>query len=178
MLRRFEAALERPVLRAARPLALVWPSSAGRVEHLRFEPYYAPLAGEPRRPLIVRFSVNCCYFEGIERAARRAGLLGQGDDYALGSGWRFELSVLPEEAVRFVPFVVGVVLAHDEHDLSCIPEPPVATRFWQEQPLARNYAWSETAWQIATDYDRARSRPRAVPGRREPRPLHEIERMA
>ena len=63
-----------------------------------------------------------------------------------------------------MPLVVGVVRAHDASDPSCIPEPRVATRFWQDEPLERNYAWSQTAWEIADDYDRARSRPRSVPG--------------
>lgn len=158
VMERLEAALQRPVARVRSPQALLWRSGAGGLEHLRVAPYYAPSEQDRRRPLIVRYSINSTWFDSFERVARRKGLLGSDDSCWDRTLLRFELSLLPEEVVGFVPLVVGVIRAHEANDPALIPEPPVRTRFWQDHPLEWSYGWSESAWELAEDYDRARSR--------------------
>jgi hypothetical protein len=159
--------LRRPVGYSTRPRFICWAERSGRIEYARCWPYLSPATWDPVRPLIVRVSINLGSPDRLDIVADRAGLTsrgGAGTD-AESKRWFFELSMLPHEAVSFVPFLGGLVTAHEAQNAGLLLEPPTATRFWQAEPLVRNYAWTEAAWEAIETYNQQsplhlRARPR------------------
>jgi hypothetical protein len=152
-------ALERPHLFARRDEILIW-RSGDRVEYAHAAPYYSPCDADPARPAVLRVYINKFASSHIETEVRRAGWEAKPKLRVLNApeppqrDWSFELSILPKEAESFVPFLVGLILAHEHQDPSLMRGAPSELRFFtEEQPLKRWHAWSAAAWAAADAYD-------------------------
>lgn len=153
----FADVLDRPTAASMRSPAFVcWRSKANCVEYASCEAYRLPEHGDPLRPFIVRVAINATRAERLERVARDQRIAASDDVLWGRRTWHMELSMLPEETLPLVPFLAGLVRAHEEGDASLIPEPAVPLLHWRTQPLAWNYAWSKSAWTLSSAYDEHR----------------------
>lgn len=150
----FADALDRPTAVSMRaPAFLCWRSKTNFLEYARCEAYRLPERGDPLRPFIVRVSINDARAERLERVAREQRLASTDDVLWGRRRWRMELSMLPHETLALVPFLAGLVRAHEEGDASLIPEPAVPLLHWNSTPMAWNYAWTKEAWGVSCDYE-------------------------
>lgn len=149
----FADALDRPTaISSPRDPFLCWRARAGHVEYLRVETYREPYRGAPGMPLIVRLHINHLLPSRLGKVARQLGVVSDSQVWS-ERDWKTELSVLPEEALTLVPFLVGHVRAHEEADGSLIPEPALPLLQWHTKPLDWDYAWTKAAWSISDNYD-------------------------
>lgn len=79
--------------------------------------YTAPDELVPERPLVLRVAINRNV--GIVATAKR----GKGCQ-GVNQNWHFELTLLPEEILDFLPWIVALVRFHDDDSAHLIPEPP------------------------------------------------------
>lgn len=150
----FDYSLDRVTAVSMRtPAFLCWRSKVDTIELVRCEAYRLPRHEDPLRPFIVRVSINSTRPECLERVARAQRLTASPEVLWRSPGWKMELSMLPHETLALVPFLVGLVRAHEEQDASLIPEPAVPIQHWTSNPMDWNYAWTKTALAINSDYE-------------------------
>jgi hypothetical protein len=158
VLEELAVALRRRIGYSTRPPFITWATRHGYIEAAQCEPFTLPGRDDPSRPLTVRVYINTPHIDS-QRAAtvsRKAGLIPSSSPYGFEPSrlWSLEFSMLPHEALDFVPYLAGLVLAHEEGDAARVPEPPLPTRLWQPTPLQLNYGWSEAGWAVIKDFDR------------------------
>lgn len=121
------------------PIAF-WIDDRQRFNYLRVYVYKAPDELLPERPFILRVSVN--KGGGIATAAKwRRGCRG------LNQGWNFELTLLPEEILDFLPWLVSLVKSQEHGSASFVAEPPHPFHFKTSNVSSFNDAWTQKAWQ-------------------------------
>lgn len=79
--------------------------------------YTAPDKLVPYRPLTLRLSVN----KGGDFMALTRQRKGSQE---LNRSWNFELILLPEEILDFLPWIIHLIEAYDQGAAALIPEPP------------------------------------------------------
>lgn len=121
------------------PIAF-WIDDRQQFNYLRVYAYKAPDELLPERPFILRLSVN--KGGGIATAAKwRRGCRG------LNQGWYFELTLLPEEVMDFLPWLVSFVKHQQSDCASFLPEPPHPFHFTTTKLSSLKEAWTQKAWQ-------------------------------
>jgi len=127
---------------------LGWTTNGVDVDTARCEPYSRPNRHEPRKPLIMRLSVNNLHMFETEDPDWRYELMGSMERRPSKRGLRLrtEVSVLPHEVLSYVPFVARLIEADASDDPSRVVEPPPGTRFFGEGEERFKYLWSEAAW--------------------------------
>lgn len=94
-----------------------WIDSRQELNYMRIYAYTAPDALVPERPFVIRVAVN----KGIDTISpvnRMQGCQG------LNRRWNFELTLLPEEILDFLPWIVSLVKSYDRNSVSFVSEPP------------------------------------------------------
>lgn len=142
----FAAAMEVPVnitngsSSTGNPPMASWIDDRQRLNYLRIYVYTAPDQLIPERPFILRLSVN--KGGGVATAAKwRRDYLG------LNRDWHFELTLVPEEILDFLPWLVSVVQSYDQGSASFVQKPPHPFDFDISNVLLVNEAWTQKARQ-------------------------------
>jgi hypothetical protein len=142
----FAAAMEAPVSitngssSTGNPPMAFWIDDRQRLNYLRVYVYTAPDELIPERPFILRVSVN--KGGGIATTAKwRKGCQGLNQD------WHVELTLLPEEILDFLPWLVNLVKSYDQGSASFVQEPPHPFYFKISNVLSLKDAWTQKARQ-------------------------------
>lgn len=118
-----------------------WLDKRQRLNYLSIYALTAPDRLVPERPFILRIAIN----KGAGRVtSAKWGEQCQG----FNQGWHFELTVLPEEMLDFLPWIVSLVKAYDKGSPSLVHEPPHPFDFKMSKGLSSNNAWTQSAWQL------------------------------
>jgi hypothetical protein len=94
-----------------------WTDSRHRLNYLYVYAHTAPDELVPERPLVLRLAIN----KGAGTVANSKR--GKGEP-GLNQNWHFELTLLPEEILDFLPWLVSLVKSYDNGAAPFIPEPP------------------------------------------------------
>jgi hypothetical protein len=126
-----------------------WVDDRQRFNYLRVYVYTAPDELLPERPFILRISVN--KGGGIPTVAR-----WRKDCRGLNQSWSCELTLLPEEILDFLPWLVSLVISQEHEPISGVTEPPhpfhSKTFSDSSDSLSCNDAWTHKAWQANQTY--------------------------
>ena len=121
-----------------------WIDNQQQLNYVLVYPYIAPDALVPKRPFILKLGIN-----------QGAGSLGKTkwrkDCRGLNQSWHFELTVLPEEILDFLPWVVGLIKSQDNDSPLGRETPPHPLQFKLPEVKLRQNAWTQKAWQYYTD---------------------------
>ncbi|GAB4379963.1 MAG: hypothetical protein Kow00121_35190 [Elainellaceae cyanobacterium] len=98
-----------------------WLDSQQKLNYVCVYAHTAPDELVPERPLVLRVAVN--KGAGTISPVRRRGCQG------LNQNWNFELTLLPEEILDFLPWLVSLVKSYDNGFASLLPEPPYPLDF-------------------------------------------------
>lgn len=113
-------------------------------QHLNCLSIYAFIAPDPLlpdRPFLLRVAIN----KDTGKFTRSSwGEKCQG----FNQGWHFELTLLPEEILDFLPWIVSLVKARGKGLSLFVQEPPHPFDFKESNQLLSNKAWTERAWQL------------------------------
>ncbi len=143
---RFAAAMEVPVTitqgssSTGNPPMASWIDDRLRLNYLRIYVYTAPDELIPERPFILRLSLN-------KGGGVAASTKWRRDHRGLNHDWHFELTLLPEEILDFLPWLVNLVKSHDQGSASFVQEPPHPFDGKPSNELLSNEAWTEKARQ-------------------------------
>lgn len=145
----FAAALEVPVSitngssSTGNPPMASWIDDRQRLNYLRVFVYTAPDELMPERPFILRLSVN--KGGGIAEAVK-----WRRDHRGLNQDWYFELTLLPEEILDFLPWLVNLVTCYHQGSTSFVQNPPHPFDVAISNALLFNEAWTQKARQKST----------------------------
>lgn len=115
-----------------------WIDSWQRLNYVCVYAYTAPDELLPERPFILRVSIN----QGVDASA----LVRHGKGYqTLNRSQRFELTVLPDEILDFLPWIVSLVKSYDVGPALFVLEPPHPFNFKISDVPRLNHAWTQTA---------------------------------
>jgi hypothetical protein len=121
-----------------------WVDEQKRLNYVNIYAHTAPDAFIPKRPFLLRVAIN--------KSAGRVTIVKQGQECrGLNREWDFELTLLPEEILDFLPWLVSLVKAYDKGLPSLVQEPPHPFGFKKCNMLLFNDAWTQSAWLIAED---------------------------
>lgn len=126
----------------ANPPMASWIDSQRRLNYMRIFVHTAPDQLIPERPFIIRVSVN-----------KGGGIIPttkwRKDCQGINQDWHFELTLLPEEILDFLPWIVSLVEAYDQSSDSFEQESPHPLDFKICNNLLPNDAWTQKARQSA-----------------------------
>jgi hypothetical protein len=148
----FAAAMEAPVSitnggsSTGNPPMAFWIDHRQRLNYLRVYVHTAPDELMPERPFILRVSVN--KGGGIITTAK-----WRRDCRGLNQDWHFELTLLPEEILDFLPWLVNLVKSYDHGSASFVQEPPHPFSFKISDWLSFKEAWTQKAQQESRNSD-------------------------
>jgi hypothetical protein len=119
-----------------------WIDNRQQLNYVCVYVYTAPDNLRPERPFILRVSVN--KGGGISTNAKR-----RRDCQGLNQGWHFELTLLPEEILDFLPWIVNLVKSQEKGSASLVQDPPHPFHLKTSEKLSFNNAWTQKAWQFS-----------------------------
>lgn len=122
------------------PPMVSWIDDKQRLNYLRIYVHKAPDELIPERPFILRLSLN--KGGGIATATK-----WRRDHQGLNRDWYFELTLLPEEMLDFLPWLVNLVKSHDPDADTFVEEPPHPLSCKFSNKLLFNDAWTQKAHQ-------------------------------
>ncbi|MGK7878423.1 MAG: hypothetical protein AB4426_35510 [Xenococcaceae cyanobacterium] len=117
-----------------------WRDERKRLNYLLIYVYRAPDELIPDRPFILRSSIN--KGAGIVRPKKQK----QGS-LSANHNWHFELTLLPEEILDFVPWIISLIKSQEKGSNRFSNNPPHPLHFKASNMLDANGAWTEKAWQ-------------------------------
>lgn len=121
-----------------------WIDDRQRLNYVLVYAYIAPDALVPKRPFILRVAVN-----------KGAGLVmnpkWRKDCRGLNQSWHFELTLLPEEILDFLPWIVSLIESHGNYSASVVEIPPHPLNFKMSHVALLQDAWTQKAWQYHAD---------------------------
>lgn len=121
-------------------LVASWTDDSQHLNYVNIYAYTAPDALQSDRPFILRLAIN----KGAgDISVARKGPSCRG----LNRKWCFELTVLPEEILEFLPWVVSLVEAKAKGLLSSVDEPPYPVTFNLDNRSLATEAWTQQARQ-------------------------------
>lgn len=94
-----------------------WLDRQQRLNYVYVYAHTAPDELVPERPLVLRVAIN--KGAGIGAISKR----GKGCK-GMNQSWSFELTVLPEEVIDFLPWIVNLIESYDNSSASVVSEPP------------------------------------------------------
>jgi hypothetical protein len=119
-----------------------WVDDRQRLNYVNIYAYIAPDEFFPQRPFLLRVAIN-------KSSGRVTPVKQKQECRGLNRGWDFVLTVLPEEILDFLPWIVRLVNADDKSSLSLLQSPPHPFDFKVPVVGLGNDAWTEKAWRIA-----------------------------
>ncbi|GAB4180571.1 MAG: hypothetical protein Fur006_14870 [Coleofasciculaceae cyanobacterium] len=141
---RFAAAMEVPVSiskgssSTGNPPLASWIDDKQRLNYLRIYVYTAPDDLTPERPFILRLSVNKGGGVAVAPKWKR-------DCQGLNLDWHFELTLLPEEILDFLPWSIGLVKFYERDSVALLQEPPHPLDLKNSNELFFKEAWTQQA---------------------------------
>jgi len=123
---------------AAGTSVAAWVDMHQQLNYLYVYACVAPDPFLPERPLILRVSIN----KGTELPTLSPLKRGS---RALNQDWFFDLTLLPEEVLAFVPWVIGVIQSQ-AGDADAAMDPPHPLTFRVSSPRSFLNAWTQSAW--------------------------------
>lgn len=140
----FAAAISLPVIlnqknSSTNHAIISWTDQWQRLNYLYVYAYTAPDDLIPDRPLTLRISINKGA-DPVQTSRQRRGSQGQNEE------WSFDLTLLPEELLEFVPWIVGLAESQATEQQGIVPETPRPLIFQTSQGPSFNDAWTEKAW--------------------------------
>jgi hypothetical protein len=142
----FAAAMEVPVnitsgsSSTGNPPMASWIDDQQRLNYLRIYVHTAPDQLIPERPFILRLSLN--KGGGVATATK-----WRRDHQGLNQDWHFELTLLPEEILDFLPWLVSLVKSHDQDADSFAQESPHPFHLKISDEPFSNDSWTQKAYQ-------------------------------
>jgi hypothetical protein len=122
----------------ANPPMASWIDDRRQLNYMRIYVYTAPDELIPERPFILRVSIN--KGGGIVTAAK-----WRKDCQGLNQDWHFELTLLPDEMLDFLPWIVSVVKYYDQGSTSFLKESPHPLESQMSNKLLLNDVWTQKA---------------------------------
>ena len=117
-------------------LVASWTDDSQHLNYVNIYAYTAPDALQSERPFILRLTIN--------RGAGEISVARKGPSCrGLNRKWYFELTVLPEEILEFLPWVVNLVKAKGL--ISGVEEPPHPVTFNITSRSLATEAWTQQA---------------------------------
>ncbi|HEY9847076.1 MAG TPA: hypothetical protein V6D03_12890 [Candidatus Caenarcaniphilales bacterium] len=117
-----------------------WVDDRQRLNYVSVYAYTAPDSLVPKRPFILRLTIN----KGVGSVM----IASWGKECrGLNRSWHFELTVLPEEILDFLPWIVSLVKAHDKGSSSLVHEPPHPFGLDAFNMLVSHDVWTQKALQ-------------------------------
>ncbi|HEY9699148.1 MAG TPA: hypothetical protein V6D10_17950 [Trichocoleus sp.] len=127
-----------------------WLDDNQHLNYVNIYAYTAPDDLQSQSPFVIRLAIN----KGAgDLSTARKGLSCRG----LNKKWAFELTVLPEEILEFLPWLVSLVESKTKNLLSSTDSPPYPVTLNASTVLAATAAWTQNAKQ-ATDSARSAKR--------------------
>lgn len=119
-----------------------WVDAKKQLNYLNVYAYTAPDEIFPQRPFLLRVAIN--------RSAGRLTYIRQWQDCQnINQKWDFELTLLPDEILDFIPWIVNLVKFSDKDLPLSVKEPPHLFSFKLSPSGGCDRAWTERAWGIA-----------------------------
>lgn len=118
-----------------------WLDLRQKLNYLSVYAYTAPDHLIPQRPFILRLAIN----KGAGRFMK--GKWGK-ECCGFNQGWQFELTLLPEEIIDFLPWIVSLVKAQENSSPSLVQVPPHPFRLKVSNWLLTQDTWTEKAWSL------------------------------
>jgi hypothetical protein len=115
-----------------------WIDDSCRMNYVCIYAHAAPDALIPERPLLLRLAIN--RGAGVV-SATRWGKVCQG----LNQSWQFELTLLPEEILDFLPWIVGLIKSRSKGSAASISVPPHPIEFKTSDLQSFDNAWTRNA---------------------------------
>lgn len=138
------------------PSATCWLDPDGRFNQVQIVTLSAPHVESLDAPLILRVSINYLRFFYAATVRKRAGWPVLSSWQEQPHTWSYELSLLADQLLDFVPWVAHLALAKTHQDERLLLSPPEACHFWIHPNLLCDYAWTVKAWE-ANEQERAES---------------------
>lgn len=101
---------------ASNPSMVFWNDSQQRLNYVYIYAHTAPDELVPERPFVLRVAINKSAGTPIT-ANRGKGCRG------INQSWHFELTLLPEEILDFLPWTVGLIKSYDSSFAFLVPDP-------------------------------------------------------
>lgn len=123
------------------PPIVSWIDDGQKLNYLHIYAHSAPDELIPQRPFIMRVTIN-----------KGAGI-GTGAKYGksykgVNQSWKFELTLLPEEIIDFLPWIVDLIKSNAK-GAKVLQEPPHPFYRKTTNVPADRDVWTEKAWQFA-----------------------------
>lgn len=116
-----------------------WVDDRQRINYVNVYPYTAPDKFIPKRPLVLRVAIN--------KSAGRVMLVKPGPECrGFNREWDFELTLLPEEIMDFLPWIVNWVKSHDKGAALFVQEPPHPLDLEVANTGLFKDVWTKKAW--------------------------------
>lgn len=142
----FATAMQVPVrisnssLYASNPSIASWIDRRKKLNYVCVYAHIAPDELAPERPFILRVAAN-------KGAGIVVGTKGEKDYRGLNQNWYFKLTLLPEETLDFLPWIVSLVKSYDTGCMSFGLEPPHAFDFRMSNVTSFHDTWTQQAGQ-------------------------------
>lgn len=121
---------------------VTWVDSRQKLNYLNVYAYSAPDAFIPERPFLLRVAIN-------KSAGRLTFINREQECRGVNREWNFELTVLPEEVLDFLPWIVSLVKAQEKGLPPQVKEPPHQCDLKALQFRLFSEVWTEKARTIA-----------------------------
>ena len=123
---------------ASNPSIASWIDRQQRLNYVCIYVHLSPDELVPNRPFLLRLAIN--KGAGIGVSAK------QHKDYqGLNQRWHFELTLLPEEILDFLPWIVSLVKSYEKGSPSLTLEPPHPFEFKMSNLLLSHDIWTQKA---------------------------------
>lgn len=136
--------------------ATCWLDPEGRFNQTQIVTLSSPHVESLDAPLILRVSINYLRFFYAAAVRKRAGWPDLSAWQEQPHSWSYELSLLADQLMEFVPWVAHLALAKTHQDERLLLSPPEACHFWIHPNLLCDYAWTLRAWE-ANEQERVES---------------------
>ena len=115
-----------------------WVDADHQLNYLSVYAHTAPDELIPSRPLLLRVAIN----KGAGRVIVKVG----SELKSVNQGWQFELTILPEELLDFLPWIVNLVKVQSKRSLEVSQSPPYRLEFIAPAVGLFDSAWTEKAF--------------------------------
>lgn len=123
---------------ASTPSMASWMDNRKKLNYVCVYAHTAPDELVPERPFILRVAVN-------KGAGVVANIKREKDCRGFNQSWYLKLTLLPEEVLDFLPWIVSLIKSHDKGSASFVLEPPHPFDFKMSNVLLFHDAWTQMA---------------------------------
>ena len=113
-----------------------WLDTTHKLNYICIYAHTAPDQLVPERPFILRIAIN--------KGAGNLSWSSHRGKKNSAQSWNFELTLLPDEALAFLPWIVSLIQARDNHSLR-VSMPPYPLMFDTPDIISSKSAWTQAA---------------------------------